>query len=180
MRETIFYILGYLVTALLTEYFAREAGVRKYATLSAMITLLLIVSVIMYLHKDNSEKYTFPSSPTEVPASGVIPWQASYSTLDDMAKPDDWDITSAKKCCGVNLDWLDKNSERYKYCSNPKNQAAINMYCCGSSGLGGDQGCKGFVGAPVYFEYTVESDSKWQNPRCSTPPTNPALVPPLL
>jgi hypothetical protein len=39
--------------------------------------------------------------------------------------------------------------------------------------------CKGFVGRPVYFEYTVESDDLWQNAR-SKEPIDPNYMPTVL
>lgn len=66
------------------------------------------------------------------------------------------EITPAKKCIGGPYMWGDVNSPTYKYCSDPKNQQAIKDASC----------CVGFVGMPVRYTYTPESDAQWQNPRC--------------
>ena len=100
---------------------------------------------------------------------------SNYRTTDTVEDSSGWEITPAKKCCGVNLNWLDKNSDRYRYCSNPSNQGNIAAYCCQN----GNCGCKGFVGKPVYFQYTPESNAMWENERCSEP-MNAGLMPPIL
>ena len=66
------------------------------------------------------------------------------------------EISPAKKCIGGPYMWGDVNSPTYKYCSDPKNQQAIKDASC----------CVGFVGMPVKYTYTPESDSQWKNPRC--------------
>ena len=48
------------------------------------------------------------------------------------------------------------------------------MYCCGGNG-----NCKGFNGAPLYFQYAVESNDKWENSRCIEP-MNPGFRPPVM
>lgn len=66
------------------------------------------------------------------------------------------EISPAKKCIGGPYMWGDVDSPTYKYCSDPKNQQAINDVSC----------CTGFVGMPVKYSYTPESDEQWKNPRC--------------
>jgi hypothetical protein len=66
------------------------------------------------------------------------------------------EISPAKKCIGGPYMWGDVNSPTFKYCSDPKNQQAIKDVSC----------CLGFVGMPVKYSYTPESDSQWENPRC--------------
>ena len=71
------------------------------------------------------------------------------------------EITPAKKCCGGPYMWGNKNSPTFKYCSNPDNQDEISRVCC--------YGCRGFVGRPVSFSYTPESNAMWENERCNCP-----------
>jgi len=66
------------------------------------------------------------------------------------------EISPAKKCIGGPYMWGDVNSPTFKYCSDPKNQQAIQDVSC----------CAGFVGMPVKYTYTPESDDQWKNPRC--------------
>lgn len=64
------------------------------------------------------------------------------------------EISPSKKCIGGPYMWGDVNSPTYKYCSDPKNQQAIKDVSC----------CLGFVGMPVKYNYTPESDSQWKIP----------------
>jgi hypothetical protein len=66
------------------------------------------------------------------------------------------EISPAKKCIGGPYMWGDVDSPTFKYCSDPKNQQDIRDASC----------CLGFVGMPVKYTYTPESDAQWQNPRC--------------
>jgi hypothetical protein len=152
-----------------------------------LITILLILPIFVYItilyikYYIIKEKYAFKQNNCNNSVNNDIiqSWQAPYSTLDNVNKNDGWEITKAKKCCGVNLDWLDKNSDIYKYCSDPKNQDVINRYCCESSGINGEQGCKGFNGKPLSFEYSSETNSDWKNGRESNP-LHSNLMPPIL
>lgn len=153
-----------------------------------LITILLVLALFVYViilyiqYYILKEKYAFKQNSCNGSVNtnnNINSWQAPYSTLDNINVNDGWEITKAKKCCGVNLDWLDKNSELYKYCSNPNNQDAISRYCCESSGINGEQGCKGFNGKPLSFEYSSETNSNWQNGRTSKP-LHSDLMPPIL
>jgi hypothetical protein len=74
--------------------------------------------------------------------------QESYRMLE---------ISPAKKCSLGPYTWGSPDSDTYKFCTNPKNFDAIQEVSCSS----------GFLGAPVHFEYTAESDDMWENTRCS-------------
>lgn len=50
-------------------------------------------------------------------------------------------IDPATKCCGGRYMWGSKDSDTFKYCSNPKNAERIKNTCCGS----------GFHGRPVHY-----------------------------
>jgi hypothetical protein len=65
-------------------------------------------------------------------------------------------ISPASKCALGPYTWGSPNSEVYKYCSNPANSAAIARESCG----------RGYIGKPVNFKYTPESNGKWENDRC--------------
>jgi hypothetical protein len=66
------------------------------------------------------------------------------------------DLSPASKCALGPYTWGSPNSSLYKYCSNPANAAAIARESCG----------KGFIGKPINFKYTPESNGKWENDRC--------------
>ena len=67
------------------------------------------------------------------------------------------EISPEKKCRLGRYTWGDVDSPTYKYCTDPKNQAAINGMTCNA----------GFVGMPAHFQYTPESNSQWVNTRCA-------------
>jgi hypothetical protein len=66
------------------------------------------------------------------------------------------DISPASKCALGPYTWGSPNSEVYKYCSNPANAAAVARESCG----------RGYIGKPINFKYTPESNGKWENDRC--------------
>ncbi len=66
------------------------------------------------------------------------------------------EITPAKKCVLGPYTWGKKDSELYKFCSDPKNFQEISRQTCKS----------GFHGVPVNWDYTPESDQNWDNKRC--------------
>ena len=75
----------------------------------------------------------------------------SKPTIDSFT----FEVTPEKKCCG-GLYMLQNDPEATEYCKNlPKE--VLDYYCCGT----------GFNGAPVHYEYTPESNSKWENKRCN-------------
>jgi hypothetical protein len=66
-------------------------------------------------------------------------------------------IDPAYQCVGGPFFWGSKDSETYKFCSNPANWPAISQVeCCGA----------GMVGKPYTFRYSTESDGNWKNTRC--------------
>ncbi len=66
------------------------------------------------------------------------------------------DISPASKCALGPYTWGSPDSALYKYCSNPANAPAIARESCG----------RGYIGKPINFKYTPESNGKWENDRC--------------
>ena len=66
------------------------------------------------------------------------------------------EISPEKQCSLGEYTWGPKDSARYKYCSQQKVRNTTQQMTCN----------KGFVGAPVHFEYSPESNSNWENTRC--------------
>jgi hypothetical protein len=65
-------------------------------------------------------------------------------------------ISPEKKCELGPYTWGPKDSPTFQFCSDPANRATIDAMTCAN----------GFVGRPVHFNYTPESNAQWRNTRC--------------
>jgi hypothetical protein len=75
-----------------------------------------------------------------------------------------FELTPEKKC----------DLGPYMYSSNPERQKLCSQFS--EKQLGEYQCAKGFIGRPVHYEYTPESNDKWENPRCSELPDSAPQV----
>ena len=86
---------------------------------------------------------------------GIIAVAATVSRSKDKFR---FEVTPAKLCGGGMWKLGSKDSHLYKMCSK-MDPEYIAQYNCGA----------GFIGRPVKWSYTPESDDLWGNPRCSSP-----------
>lgn len=68
-----------------------------------------------------------------------------------------FEVSPEKTCEGGPYMWSSASPEKQAYCNSlsPQQYSAFNCPA-------------GFNGRPVHWQYTPESDSKWQNTRCAT------------
>ena len=73
-----------------------------------------------------------------------------------------FEVTPEKRCDGG--EYLHQSGPTAEYCkkllSSPEGIREFSEYSCLNPA---------FVGRPVHFEYTPESDAEWQDPRCNPP-----------
>lgn len=68
-----------------------------------------------------------------------------------------FEVSPEKLCEGGPYMWSSASPEKQAYCNSLSPQQ-YNAFNCPA----------GFSGRPVHWNYTPESDSKWQNTRCAT------------
>jgi hypothetical protein len=66
-----------------------------------------------------------------------------------------FEVTPAKKCQGGPYMWSSASKELQDYCNKLEKKEYDKVNC----------GNRGFIGRPIKFEYTPESNHKWENER---------------
>ena len=116
-----------------------------------LVILVLIIFVLIIIIQQYISFKKIKEEPEEPEKEDYIP--SSYNTLSGDSRL--LEISPAKKCELGIYTWGSKDSDTYKYCSDPKNWPSIASETCN----------KGFSGRPVIFEYTPDSNSTWDNDR---------------
>lgn len=129
--------------------YATNFGVVLFST---VLTSLIVCSCGFKNKESTMVAYTL------IPAVLVVAIKAILDSID----VDNFrmlEITPQKKCDLGPYTWGAPNSRTYKYCSSQTPETLSNYICPES----------GYIGRPVHYVYTPESDSTWGNPRdCNT------------
>ena len=132
-----------------------------------VLFLIVLILLFLTLNMTNLHKNKVCSSMINTLIFSVL-LIVLYSRLRNSNKDNfHFEVSGPKRCQGGPYMISSAPKELQDYCYNlwstPEGRREYAMMNCTAPG---------FVGRPVHFDYTPESDDKWQNKRCNPPYLN--------